>query len=48
MLERPLGFTGYSSIQFSNSPPFPKIVISATLGALPLAVLRLSDLRDAL
>ena len=54
MLEQPLEFTGYSSIQFFNSPPsliyhsFPNAVSEAVLGYLALNVQHLRDLRDAM
>ena len=48
MLEQPLLFTGYSSIQFLNSPPFLNIVSRDTFGTLPFAVQYLCDLQGAM
>ena len=44
MLDEPLLFTGSSSIQFFNSPPFPNTVSQDTFGNLPLSVQYLFDL----
>ena len=48
MLEQPLLFTAYSSIQFFNSLLFPNRVSYATLGSLHITVQTLCDLRDAM
>ena len=48
MLEQPLLFTGCSSIQFFNSPPFLNTVSQNTFGTLPLTVQYLCDLRDGI
>ena len=48
MLEEPLDFTGFSSIQFSYSLLSPNTVSEAARGYLPLTVQRLFDLRDAM
>ena len=46
MLEQPLLFTGCSSIQIFNSPPFLNTVSQDTFGNLALTVQYLCDLRD--
>ena len=48
MLEQTLLFTGCSSIQFFNSPPFPSTLILDTFGTLALTVQYPSDLCDAM
>ena len=48
MLEQPLLFTGCSSTQFFNSPPFPNTVSKDSFGTLLLTVQYLYDLRDAM
>ena len=48
MPEQSLLFTGCSSIQFFNSPPFPNTVTQDTFGTLPLTVQYLCDLKDAM
>ena len=48
MLEQSLLFTGFSSIQFLNSPLFLNIVSQNTFGTLPLTVQYLCDLQDVM
>ena len=48
MLDQLYLFTGCSSIQFFNSPPFPNRVSQGTFGTLPLTMKYLCDLRDAI
>ena len=48
MLDKPLLFTGCSSIQFFNSPPFPYKVSQDTFWTLPLTVPQFCDLQDAM
>ena len=51
MLEQnyPLLFTGWSSTQFFNAPPFPKYSqLGHTLGTLHLTMQSLCDLWDAM
>ena len=48
MLEQPLLFTSFSSIQFFNIPFFPNTVNQDTFGTLPLLVQYLCDIQDAL
>ena len=47
MLEQPFFFTGCSSIQFFNSPPFSHTISQNTFGTLALTVQYLCDLQDA-
>ena len=48
MLEQPLVFTGCSSIQFFNSPPFPNTVSEAAQSSLLLTVPHRCDLQDTM
>ena len=48
MLEQPLLFTGFSYIQFFNSPSFPNTVSQDTFDILPRTVQCLHDLWDTI
>ena len=48
MLEQPLLFTGFSYIQFFNSPSFPNTVSQDTFDILPRTVQCLYDLWDTI